>query len=508
MAYHMTTGCFTVLPDVVASDVSAGAKTQRAAEPALRPPCQLPAEGAAAAPASSSHGALAAGLATAAAVVAGARRRRHRRSRSSKAVRRRALPGLEQDLLDDDVRLLQEVDGANNMAGVAVSASKAGLPAWRGRATADQDINESKIQRLEGFRGGSVDAREVPDFVDWPSYQIALKDMECLKPDDPALKDFKVLDMTHTVDKASYLSNRWRKLNQGRSLSFLETGGAKLSSCKVAVTILALQMQGLNACRKAVEKKLGEAVETCPVSFVEDFIRENGVDNLTANEFRTIITGVPQREVGDTTESPPDATAYLPFVDAVVGMDKGTAIAVWKIDKSNGTASVEICLGHDCLTEGIVAEGLVLQLVGQKAKDLGLDTLRCKVRFTEDGKYFVPPSFDTLGLSKCPEEAWDRFVQDFADEEKELKDRLAVNDGPTSDPFAGPPEPPQEVVYGLHLWLMVRGLEHLLPACNEWCEEMGAATMEEVVESREDLAEALADKIRPEERQKLVERNY
>mmetsp|Transcript_31324 Transcript_31324/g.71512 ORF Transcript_31324/g.71512 Transcript_31324/m.71512 type:complete len:182 (+) Transcript_31324:121-666(+) len=55
----------------------------------------------------------------------------------------------------------------------------------------------------------------------------------------------------------------------------------------------------------------------------------------------------------------------------------------------------------------------------------------------------------------------------------------------------GPPPGEDEAVYGLRLWLEHLGLEDRLEASNEWCVEMGAAVLEEVVELRDELADAL-----------------
>jgi len=61
-----------------------------------------------------------------------------------------------------------------------------------------------------------------------------------------------------------------------------------------------------------------------------------------------------------------------------------------------------------------------------------------------------------------------------------------------------------EAVKGLKLWLMVLCLEEILPEVNAWCEEMGAATVDEVMESKEDLADALGDRLSKEQREALL----
>ncbi|CAK9022928.1 unnamed protein product [Durusdinium trenchii] len=48
-----------------------------------------------------------------------------------------------------------------------------------------------------------------------------------------------------------------------------------------------------------------------------------------------------------------------------------------------------------------------------------------------------------------------------------------------------------EAVPGLQLWLSRMGLEEHLPAANEWCQEMGASVLEEVIDDLDDFTEAL-----------------
>uniref|UniRef100_A0A7S4SJU2 Uncharacterized protein n=1 Tax=Alexandrium monilatum TaxID=311494 RepID=A0A7S4SJU2_9DINO len=55
----------------------------------------------------------------------------------------------------------------------------------------------------------------------------------------------------------------------------------------------------------------------------------------------------------------------------------------------------------------------------------------------------------------------------------------------------GPEAEVGEAVPGLRAFLEHLGLEEHLGAANDWCAEMGAAVLLEVVESVEDLAEAL-----------------
>mmetsp|Transcript_122868 Transcript_122868/g.342396 ORF Transcript_122868/g.342396 Transcript_122868/m.342396 type:complete len:215 (+) Transcript_122868:168-812(+) len=67
------------------------------------------------------------------------------------------------------------------------------------------------------------------------------------------------------------------------------------------------------------------------------------------------------------------------------------------------------------------------------------------------------------------------------------------------------PKPQEgEAVPGLRLWLADLDLEDHLEIVNEWCQEMGAAVLVEVVENVEDLAETL--RLPPEEVLSLQER--
>mmetsp|Transcript_45 Transcript_45/g.99 ORF Transcript_45/g.99 Transcript_45/m.99 type:complete len:240 (+) Transcript_45:54-773(+) len=55
----------------------------------------------------------------------------------------------------------------------------------------------------------------------------------------------------------------------------------------------------------------------------------------------------------------------------------------------------------------------------------------------------------------------------------------------------GPRPAEDEAVPGLKIWLEKMGLEEQLPNANEWCNEMGAAVLEEVFEDIEGFSEAL-----------------
>ncbi|CAJ1373273.1 unnamed protein product [Effrenium voratum] len=75
----------------------------------------------------------------------------------------------------------------------------------------------------------------------------------------------------------------------------------------------------------------------------------------------------------------------------------------------------------------------------------------------------------------------------------------------TPKPASSPPrsKAPKEAVPGLAAWLAELRLESYLPAAEQWAEEQGAVSLEEVVEFREDLAQDLTLKVL--ERKRLVD---
>merc|ERR1712216_1036334 len=68
----------------------------------------------------------------------------------------------------------------------------------------------------------------------------------------------------------------------------------------------------------------------------------------------------------------------------------------------------------------------------------------------------------------------------------------------------GPPTRKGEVVPGLLAWMKHLALEDHMEVANACCEEMGAAVLDEGVEAKEDLAEALP--ISPEEKARFLKR--
>ena len=64
--------------------------------------------------------------------------------------------------------------------------------------------------------------------------------------------------------------------------------------------------------------------------------------------------------------------------------------------------------------------------------------------------------------------------------------------------------PSDEVVRGLRDWLDCRGLRRHFVAVNEWCKEMGADDILDLIENTEDIADYLGNSLTPTERMNLV----
>lgn len=64
--------------------------------------------------------------------------------------------------------------------------------------------------------------------------------------------------------------------------------------------------------------------------------------------------------------------------------------------------------------------------------------------------------------------------------------------------------PSDEVVRGLRDWLDCRGLRRHFSEVNEWCKEMGAEDILDLIENVEDIAEHLGNSLTPTERMNLL----
>jgi len=369
----------------------------------------------------------------------------------------------------------------------------------------DADQKRLKLDRLEGRRGGKAGAQDVPPFHRWPYYEVAISEVPLLSGNEPEVQEhYRVLDLSEKQEMAFKMAHRWKQINTGRSLYFTETGAAKLSSTVATVPILLRQVQGLFVLSQWIaERQAGEEVD------FDEFIREKEADEATANELREVL-GLPLAgsavNASQNGHARQHAAELLQAVhlDAVIGREKGSALAVWVLDSESSTARVEFCVGHDCMNFGPRAEEALLRIVSAKAAKQGADRLRCRVRFTEDGCVFVSGSLRQLGMTPvCPEDWRDEFVEEAEEEEVGVKEAELIAEG--ASVLA---EDVPESVPGLRTWLTVQGIQVHLPVVNAWCEEMGAATLDEVIDNREDLAEALGDQLSSAERQCLREREY
>lgn len=359
--------------------------------------------------------------------------------------------------------------------------------------------------RLEGFRGGNAGARAVPPLEHWPYYEVSLADLPVLDEEGvEEMEEYRPLDLSKDLQRAFALVDNWRQFNTGRSLHFTQKGAAKLSGAVETLPMFARQLQGM-----AVFEQWKDANEASnDEADFERFLASSGADDITANELRSVVRGIRHGAkpedifaLSEGSSAPLDELR----VEAMIGMEKGNALAIWAVETGpEPVARVEFCFGHDCVENGPLAEEMLLRFIGKKAAEEGVTKLKCRVRFTEDGLFLVPPAFVNLGLTRRPEELWEAGMEQ--DEEVEVDRELALRQ--EGEEMLSAVEAIPEVVPGLKVWLTVQGLEAHIEAANSWCEEMGAATLAEVVESREDLIECFGDALTEEQRQRLAERQY
>lgn len=407
--------------------------------------------------------------------------------------------------MDDDEDELAKEE-LRNLAGVTLQGSSMKSLTWPPRVVHYDDADQQRLalDRLEGRRGGKAGARDVPPLYRWPYYEIAISDVPLLYGDEAEFEHYRALDFTDTQEMAFKLAYRWKQFNTGRSLYFTETGAAKLSCTVVTVPILLRQVQGLFVLAQWIAERqaAGEAAD------FEEFLREKEADEATADELRTVL-GLPLAAElalhgGSGARSARELMEAV-HLDALVGREEGSALAAWALDPGADAARVEFCVGHDCMGAGPRAEEVLLRLVAAKAAERGATRLRCRVRFTEDGRFFVPGSLRQLGMQPlaAEEEMRAEFEEELEEEELGTKEAALIAEGNSVLVKEIP-----ESVPGLRTWLTIQGIQAHLEEANAWCEEMGAATLQEVIEEREDLAESLGDLLSPAQKQCLKERAY
>jgi len=401
--------------------------------------------------------------------------------------------------LTETFKDLNRMDDIVDLAAVRFSANPLSFSAWpptRGDSEASKDPRRLAMDRLEGRRSGAAGAREIPNLEIWPYYEADISELALppLSEGADELKGYRVLDFSQSLDAAFALANRWRQENEGRSLGFTQTGASLLSSSVATAPILMRQLQGLAVYGKhrAAEDKETGSTGSATTASLEQFLQGSGADDGTAAELRAVVTG---------------GTAELPEirVSALLGVQKGSAMAVWAVERE--TVRVEFLLGHDCLEQGPEAEQDLLRLVLGRAEAEKATKLRCRGRFTEDGMLFAPPCYKTLGLKRVATAEDQDWIEIDSSKEESAVDREAGL-MEESAVLMTEVEVAAEAVSGLRTWLAVQGLESHLEAINVWCEEMGAASLDEVVDSREELVEALADRLSEAEREAIRQREW
>eukprot|EP00435_Cladocopium_sp_Y103_P040263 s2690_g10.t3 len=343
--------------------------------------------------------------------------------------------------------------------------------------TNTEELSPIKAETSVGRYTGSA-----PTFAKWPIYETKISEIGILE-DSEELKSYKIVDFEKgLLTRAFVLASRWQKANLGRSAGFERQGIGILSGFKFTNPILMRQLQGLNVLQGYLaEKYPGEEIRLEDEELTE-FLRHVEASDFIAEEFRAVAPAARTTHVTGLVSS------------------AGSALAVWcwedgdTAEDGEGKAEVQLCLGHDCLDEGPLVEERLLRLVAGRAAALGATSLRCRARFTEKGKLLVPCK--SLGFTLAPGES--QFTEDMSDAVSEA-DFSKVKD------YKEIPE----AVPGLQTWLLLLCLEDRIEAANEWCHEMGAATLEEVIESREDLADFLQEHstLTPGEREALLERD-
>jgi len=399
-------------------------------------------------------------------------------------------------VFDSDADAMTNED-FRDLAGVTLGSRAMTFETWPPPQVPDDDETDERRlarERLEGRRGGNAGAREVPPLDKWPFYKVALAEFEVLTASDCELKDFKRIQ--GDIKKSFALARRWQDFNNGRSLGFLEKGAAKLSAAIVTVPVLMRQLQGLGAFYKWAEQ------QQAGCSAFEEFLRSSGADEDTANELRAVVCG--PNGIGVRHER---HAGNVVHVDSIIGSTRGAAMAVWYVDVENRILRVDFCTGHDCMTKGPYAEEVLLRLIAGEAVALGAEKLLCRPKFTEDGQIFVPSFFDRLGLAPVAPEEWEGYGKVTGEEEVSPLSREVslVMEG---DALMAAADAIPEYVPGLRTWLRIQGLEEHLEAVNAWCEEMGAVTLPEVVESRHDLVESLGDALSGREKEIMLARTY
>jgi len=287
---------------------------------------------------------------------------------------------------------------------------------------------------------------KVPPLERWPYYQIEVS--EDLKASPEELSDFQELDLTEDLPRAFFLANRWKTANEARRHLGYSVNTTLNDVANMNGTVLGFK------------------------AMVEQFKR--------TSKFR-------RRKPEDPVPSDAERLKNLKC-SSLLGTTKGSAMAIWCYNSRKHKLLVDVCLGDDCMDQGLYAEEVLLRKLISTAADLGATKLWCRSRRTESGKVFLPPPMRSLGFTAVPVEE---------QEEEEWEDLSA----PVSKTEVS------EAIPGLHLWMTTRDLESYMAAANTWCDEMGATDLNEVADNKQELADFLQTEhgMSEDERQRLVQ---
>mmetsp|Transcript_60688 Transcript_60688/g.113404 ORF Transcript_60688/g.113404 Transcript_60688/m.113404 type:complete len:453 (+) Transcript_60688:45-1403(+) len=251
---------------------------------------------------------------------------------------------------------------------------------------------------------------KVPPLEKWPFYRTDISE-HVDRPKE--LGEYQELDLTEDLPRAFFLASRWKAANEAR-------------------------------------RHLGYGVNTT----LSDVANMNG----TVLGFKAMVEQFKRtskfRRRKDSDPIPSDAERLDKLkVTALLGTKKGSAMSLWCYNNQNQKLLVDLCLGDDCMDQGLYAEEVLLKRLMSIGSDLGATTMWCRSRRTESGKVFLPPPMRSLGFTAVPIE----------EQEQEEWETLNVTKTKTET---------SEAVPGLNLWITTRNLEPYLEAANTWCEEM------------------------------------
>mmetsp|Transcript_18159 Transcript_18159/g.31869 ORF Transcript_18159/g.31869 Transcript_18159/m.31869 type:complete len:543 (-) Transcript_18159:36-1664(-) len=280
--------------------------------------------------------------------------------------------------------------------------------------------------------GEFVPKKEVPPLEQWPFMSIDVTDDNIVTEEQ--MEDYKDLQMSNDLGKAFFLAARWKIGNEER-------------------------------------RHLGYNVNDA----IEDVANMNGV----VLAYRCLTEQLKRcglyrrREEDDPIPSDADRLENL-CCTGLLGKDRGSAIALWLPRPDKDRLQVDLCLGDDCMNHGSYAEGILIRRLCKEARDLGLSKIWLRTRRTESGKIFVPPAMGELNFKRVPAE----------EQEKEVWDKFTI---------ISENEDVEESVNGLLMWLSGRDLNQYITNVNDWCTEMGADNLTEVLENKEEVIEYLQE---------------